>query len=320
MKIPEEVIEFFKKGKGFIIATHINPEGDALGSSIALAMALERLGKKTILYDKDPVPYFYSYLPWSERFRNGDLNSIIESGSPDGIVLIDCNHPERAGIELMGKEYPFLIIDHHETERDTDAIKWIEPTAPATGVMVYYLISALGIEIDTDIAINLYTAIAVDTGTFRYSNTDAKTLEISAELLKKGVRPEVVSRALYENWTLERFCLLIEALKKLAFMDGIALTYVTQEDFKKTNTTSLDTENFSNFPRMVNNVEVSVFLREIENNKWKVSLRSKGKINVARISQEFNGGGHKEAAGFTIYGRIEDVKIEIIKRIRNAMK
>lgn len=323
MKVPEEVVEFLKRSRKFIIITHINPEGDALGSSIALAMALERLGKESVLFDKDSVPYFYRYLPWSERYRNGDFMSIIRSESPDGIILIDCNHPERADVEIP-EEYPLLIIDHHETARDIDALKWIEPSSPATGVMIYYLVSTLGIEIDLEMAINLYTAIAVDTGTFRYSNTDARTLEIAAELLKKGVRPEVVSRALYENWTPERFCLLIEALNKLELVgDGsksIALSYVTLEDFRKTKTTSLDTENFSNFPRMISDVEVSVFLREIEDNKWKVSLRSKGNVNVAKISQSFNGGGHREAAGFIIHGRIEDVKREIIERIRDTMR
>lgn len=326
---PEELVNFLIGSKNLVLVTHINPEGDALGSTLALGIALERLGKKITLFDRDRVPEFYRFLPGWQRFSNSDfkvlLNDIKNSiGIIDAIVLLDCNTPERAGIEVP-EGVPLVVIDHHETERlavsspVSSTVKWIVPGAPATGVLIYYLIRALNIKMDYEIALNLYTAIAIDTGTFRYSNTTPEVLQIAAELLSLGVRPEMVSEALYDSWTRGRFRLLIKCLNTLEIDSGIAITYVTEEDFKKTGTSSEDTENFSNFPRMIRDVKVSVFLRQTGPDKWKASLRSKGDINVAKIAEVFGGGGHKNAAGFIIEGRLEDIKRLIAEEVKKAM-
>lgn len=325
---PKEIIEFLKNSKNLILATHINPEGDAIGSTVALGIALERLGKNTLLYDRDGVPHFYRFLPGHERFFNSDFKTLIKGfqesrGPVDTIILLDCNTIERAAIEVP-PDTTILIIDHHEPpeafKKPARAIPWIEPSAPATGVMVYYLIKALGVEIDYEIAVNLYTAIAIDTGTFRYSNTTPETLNLAAELLSKGVRPEQVSEALYDSWSINRFKLLIECLNTLEIIDGIAITYVTEESFKKTGTSQEDTENFSNFPRMIRDVKVSVFLRQIDANKWKASLRSKADIDVGEVARAFGGGGHRNAAGFIIEGSLEEIKKKIKDRLKLVAK
>lgn len=339
---PDELINFLTRSKNLVLVTHINPEGDALGSTLALGMALERLGKKITFFDRDRVPEFYRFLPGAERFRDSDFKALLNDiknsiGIIDAIILLDCNTPERAGIEVP-LEIPLIVIDHHETERLavsspvvtsapvggesnslSSIVKWIVPGAPATGVLIYYLIKALDIKIDYEMALNLYTAIAIDTGTFRYSNTTPEVLQIAAELLSIGVRPEMVSEALYDSWTTGRFRLLIECLNTLEIDSGIAITHVTEEDFKKTGTSSEDTENFSNFPRMIMDVKVSLFLRQIGPDKWKASLRSKGDINVAKIAERFGGGGHKNAAGFIIEGRLEDIKRLITEEVKRAM-
>lgn len=320
---PGELTEFLKNSKVLILVTHINPEGDALGSTLALGIALERLGKTVALFDRDQVPEFYRFLPGWQRFMNSDFGLLLknfktEKGKVDGIILLDCNSPERAAIEVPS-DIPLVIIDHHETERASSAIKWIEPQAPATGVLVYHLLKSLGVKIDHEIAVSLYTAIAIDTGTFRYSNTTPEVLQIAAELLSLGVKPEKISEALYDNWSAGRFKLLIKCLNTLEIDSGIAITYVTEEDFKKTGTSSEDTENFSNFPRMIKDVKVSIFLRQTGPDKWKASLRSKGEINVAKIAEVFGGGGHKNAAGFIIEGRLEDIKRLIAEEVKRAM-
>lgn len=317
MRVPENIISFLKKRDDFLIATHINPEGDALGSSIALSMALESIGKRVIVYDRDPVPYFYKFLPGYERFTNSISNLKSQTSN---LLLLDCNDPERAELsDFVKKNQPFsVVIDHHRTEKDFGDLRWIVPDASATGQMIYHLIRAMGIEITKDIATNLYTAIAIDTGTFRYSNTDASTLIDASELVRAGAEPAFIATSLYDTWSRGRFELLIMTLNTMEIMNGIAITTVTKEMFQKTGTDAADTENFANFPRMIADVKISAFFREIEDG-WKVSLRSKGDVNVAEVAETFGGGGHRNAAGYKIKGSLIEAKEALIKGITRKM-
>jgi len=316
LKVPPELISFLKEGKSFFITTHINPEADAFGSAIALSMALESLGKKTIVYDRDSVPEFYKFLPGHERFRNSTSDLQLSTYS---LILLDCNSLKRAGIEGARFNYS-AVIDHHKTEKSTTQgsfgdIRWIEPEAAATGLMVFYLIKDLGVPITKEIAINLYAAISIDTGTFRYNNTTAEVLRVGAELIEAGVSPAYISHSLYETWSKERFTLLIMALNTLEIINGVAMTHVTKEMYKKTGANPEDTENFPNFPRMMNDIKVSAFFKEIGNNYWKVSLRSRGAMNVAKIAELFGGGGHDNAAGFEIKSDLESAKKSLLKAL-----
>jgi phosphoesterase RecJ-like protein len=311
MKVPPDLLSFLKEKNNFFIATHINPEGDALGSSIALSTALETLGKSTILYVHDSVPELYKFLPGHGRFRNSILGL---QPSTLNLLLLDCNTPERAGIEGISF-MRYAVIDHHETETDFGDIRWIEPQAAATGLMIFHLIKGLGVEITKEIAVNLYTAIAIDTGTFRFGNTTAEVLRVAAELAETGARPGCISNSLYETWSENRFRLLIMALSTFEIRDNVAFTFVTREMFKQTGTGPQDTENFSSLPRMIKNISISAFFRETDGNEWKVSLRSKGDINVANIAAFFEGGGHKNAAGYTIKAALEDARETLLKAI-----
>lgn len=316
MKVPPELISFLKERESFFITTHINPEADALGSAIALSMALESLGKKTIVYDRDSVPEFYRFLPGHERFRNSTSDLQLSTYS---LILLDCNVLKRAGIKGARFNYS-AVIDHHKTEKSTTQgsfgdIRWIEPEAAATGLMVFYLIKDLGVPITKEIAINLYAAISIDTGTFRYNNTTAEVLRVGAELIEAGVSPAYISHSLYETWSKERFTLLIMALNTLEITDGVAMTHVSKEMYKKTGANPEDTENFPNFPRMMKDIKVSAFYKEIGNNHWKASLRSKGNMNVAKIAALFGGGGHENAAGFEIKSDLESAKKSLLKAL-----
>jgi phosphoesterase RecJ-like protein len=307
--IPGELITLIREEKTFFIATHINPDGDALGSSLALSLALESLGKKTALYDRDHIPELYHFLPGHERFTN----SLPSGGSP--LIILDCNEPERAGLSDVSLPYS-AVIDHHETVRDFGDIRWVDPFAAATGIMVHSLIKALGVGITKDIATNLYTAIAVDTGTFRYSNTDSEVLRVSAELVDAGADPGVISVALYESWSGERFRLLLKVLGTLEIVGDIGISYVTQGMFAETGTTPEDTEHFSNFPRMMKRIKVSAFFREVDGG-WKVSLRSRGDFDVARIAEMFKGGGHRNAAGYKVAADMKTAKEVLVKAVMN---
>jgi len=314
MKVPTELLSHLIEKNDFFIATHINPEGDALGSSLALSTALGTMGKKTVVYDRDGVPDFYSFLPGQERFIQS-VQGIQTSNM--NLVLLDCNTPERAGIEGLNFKSS-AVIDHHETETDFGDTRWIKPKAAATGLMVFYIIKELGVELTKELAVNLYTAIAIDTGTFRFGNTTAEVLSVASELAEAGARPGYIANNLYETWSEKRFSLLIMALNTLEIKNRIAFTYVDKEMFKKTGAGPEDTENFSGFPRMMNDIRISAFFREIDGNEWKVSLRSKGNTNVATIAAHFGGGGHKNAAGCKIKGGIESAKKLLLNTIRQA--
>ena len=310
MNIPDRLIQFIDQEPRFFIATHIRPEGDALGSSLALSMALESMGKETILYDRDQVPAFYRFLPGQERFTQTH-SPLAYDGLP--LLLLDCNEPERAGLDSVVIRRS-AVIDHHETIKKFGDIQWIEPHAAATGVMVYGLVRRLGVRITKDMATNLYIAIATDTGTFRFSNTTSGVFRIAAELVESGADPGAIAEQLYETWSRERFSLLKKVMDTLEITHGIAVTVVTKAMFSETGTSPEDTENFSNFPKMMEEIKVSLFLREIEEG-WKVSLRSRDDYNVAKIAAQFDGGGHKNAAGCVIKGDLRDVKERLIRAL-----
>ena len=308
MKIPREILSVFKKETVFLLATHVSPDGDAIGSALALSSALESLGKEVHVYNKDLIPELYKFMPGHKRFRSGLDKSLSQKPV---LVLLDCNSSERAGLE----RYSFrksVVIDHHETESDFGDIRWVVPSAAATGLMIFYLIKAMGVKISNDLAINLYTAVAVDTGTFRYSNTSSEVLRASAELIDSGVDPAFISECLYERWDENRFGLLVMTLNNLEIKSNVAVMHITKDMFEKTGTTPEDTENFSNLPRMIKSVKIAALFRDIGDGFWKASLRSKGNVNVAKIAELYGGGGHKNAAGFKIKGSLKSAKEKLL--------
>jgi len=312
VKVPPDLISFFRNSDDFFIATHINPDGDALGSSLALALALGAAGKTAVVYSRDPVPEYYSYLPGCQTILHSFQG--IQTASMH-LCLLDCNSLKRSGMEDVSFKTS-CVIDHHETENNFGQVRWVEPHAAATGILIFSLLRESGITITKEIALNLYTAIVVDTGAFRYSNTSAEVLRASAELVDAGADPAFVANSLFEMWSERRFALLIMALNTLEIRDSVAFINVSSRMFHETGTGPADTENFPSFPRIMQSIKVSVFLRQIENSKWKVSLRSKGDINVTGVAALFEGGGHKNAAGCTIEGDLKTAKETLFKAIK----
>ena len=319
--VPKELIDFLKKEDTFLIATHFSPDGDALGSAIALSMALRQIGKKTVLLDKDPVPHAYSFLPGCKEFIT--IEKFAGHGLTDfvNLVLVDCNDLDRVSSNKSQisslKFQTSAVIDHHASAKPFGDIKWVRPETAATGMMVFHIIKELGVKITSDMAINLYTAIAVDTGNFRHENTTPDALRIAAELAEAGARPNEISRELFDSWSEGRFRLFIEVLNTLEIIDNIAMMTITRKMFEETSTASDDTETFVEYPRLIKNIGISVLLREIDDNSYKISLRSKGHLNVAHVAEAFNGGGHKNAAGCSIKADLETAKTEVLKKIRS---
>ncbi len=304
MKVPKDLISAVRKEDIFLLATHISPDGDALGSCLALAEALESLGKKVLVFDRDPVPEIYRFMPGHRKCRS-TLGNFLKKDPL--LMLLDCNSPDRAGLE--GHTFRrSAIIDHHETEASFGDVRWIERQAAAAGLMVFYLIKAMKLSITTSMAMNLYTAIAVDTGIFRHSNTGAEVLRVGAQLVEAGAQPSVIAEHLHERWKKNRFDLLRQCLDTLEIRDNIAMMHVSRDMFRDTGTGEADTENFANFPRMIESVAISALIRETDNGRWKVSMRSKGQANVAEIAAMYGGGGHRNAAGFRIRADLSPLK------------
>lgn len=313
MEVPNNLLQAFRKAESFLLVTHMGPDGDAIGSALGLYHALRAIGKKATLLDVDPVPKIYKFLPGHEAFV-----SQVPSGEPDMLVMLDCGEMERTGFDdLPGKTR--AIIDHHLTERDFGDIRWVIPKASSTGEMVYHLACALGVEIDEDMALCLFTAIFTDTGGFRYSGATSSSFRAAAHMVDKGVAPWYVTEHVYESPSIERVTLMGKAMAKLKLRGPVALIAVTDGMYRETGTSAEDTENFANMARGINGVEVGIFLRQLAPDSFKVSMRSKGRVNVAAIAESLGGGGHHNAAGAVLKGTLEEAEKRIFSIVEDAV-
>lgn len=323
MKIPRNLAKLIRENKSFLIVSHVNPEGDAVGSCIGLALGLKKQGKKVHILSKSPLPETYEFLPGSGLVRTRPASGPAH----DVLCLVDCHTIERTGLTNLNAKNT-VILDHHLLSTQlsprsfpgAQLITYIDANASASGEIIYRLLHALSIPLDGAIATNLYTAIYSDTGGFRYSNTGPETLRIAAELIEAGTDPWEVTKAVYENLPLGTLRLLSMSLATLEKKGPVAWITINGHMFKKTRTTVQDTENIVDFPRKIRGVEVAVLFREEKEHYFKVSLRSKGKVNVAEIARFFGGGGHANAAGCRIRGPLHEVKRVLFRAIRTSLK
>lgn len=310
-----QIVDAIQKGQSFLITTHMNPEGDALGSSLGLALALRTMNKDALIYNIDSVPRIFHFLPHHQIYQQ---KKIVDRHF-DAMFVLDCGDAARTGLMSNGSSLPPVVIniDHHVTNKNFGSINWIDPDATATAEMIYDLLLKLNISITPEIALSLYTALFTETGSFRFSNTTPKALRISAELLEKGVDPYWLSKQLYETRSIESLKLLGEVLTRVEkSVDGkIVWIVVTQDLLEKTKTDWEDAEEFVNYPRSLENVEVAVFFRELRSGLYKVSFRSKNQVNVAELAEQFGGGGHRYAAGCQVEGELNQVKKTVLDAV-----
>lgn len=317
----DKVIDIINKGSRFLVISHVNPEGDAVGSAIAMGLGLKKLGKYSKVFFNDNIPNVLKFLPGAEDIaHNIDSNEIY-----DAAIVVDCGQLNRVGnnFKTIQQKCKIINIDHHITNDMFGNINVVIPDASSTGEVVYDLLTLMDVPITKDIAVNLYTSILSDTGSFRYSSTTPHALAVASELLKAGVDPWNISQRLYESHPVKRFKLLGKVLNTLEVTeDGqIAVLVVTLDMLKDAGADKDITEGFVNFARAVEGVEVGILFRESKPGEYKMSFRSRGNINVAEIGGIFGGGGHKNAAGCNITGTLEEVKEKIlsaaIEKIRN---
>jgi bifunctional oligoribonuclease and PAP phosphatase NrnA len=295
----------------FLVATHVDPDGDALGSAFALAFALTALGKDSTVYLRDKIPYRYEFLP-----KPANMVHEVPATGYDAVIVVDCGDLFRVGEALAavrGSAY-FVNIDHHETNEAFGDVNIVDERASSTAEVLYGILKSLSVRFDFNIAVNLYTAVLTDTGSFRYESTTSEAFSICEEMTRFGVRPSYVAGEVYECHPKERFQLLRLVLETLETFNGdrIATAYVTQSMFERTGTNREYTEGFVEYLKEIRGVEVACLVREVATGQYKVSMRSKDGVDVASVASSFGGGGHERAAGCTITGDIEAVKNKLI--------
>ncbi len=324
----ENIKKIIEDSDNFLLTSHENPDCDALGSTIALGLALESIGKNVDLYNNNITPDHLKFLPeWKRLISDIDL---LEKNY-ECIFLLDSADDMRPGLKfhqfMKTVEYKEkIVIDHHKTNTEDHELVWVDTGSASTGVMVYKILKSLNIEMTKDISTLIYATIVGDTGSFRYSNTNAESLKIASELVENGAEPEFISQAIYENEPLKKINLIARALNTLEIDETkkIASVYIDQEMFNETGTSREDTEGIINIPRKINGVSVAILLRQENKSeeklpKWKVSLRSKFDVDVASIAQKYRGGGHMKASGLTIEGELSKVKKELVNTIKEVV-
>lgn len=303
-----KIKNIINKGERFLITTHIDPDGDALGSCFSLYWVLDSMNKKPFVYTRDHIPYMYEFLPRPPRLSHTEL----PDGTYDAVFALDCGNLFRVGNghERLRNMGPLINIDHHTTNETFGIVNIINQESSSTAEILYRLYRSMKVPFQYNIAVNIYTAIFTDTGSFRYSNTNSDSFLICEEMTKHGVSPSHVAQMVHENHPKERFILLGEVLATLETLkdDTVAMALVTQEMFRKTDTTKEYTEGFVEYIKEIRGVDVAILIREVAGNNYKISMRSKGNTDVARICNLFGGGGHRNAAGCTIEGTVSHVR------------
>jgi phosphoesterase RecJ-like protein len=315
----DSAIERLRAAKRILIISHANPDGDAIGSTLALGMGLKELGYSVVMCNDDPLPHSLRFLPHvNELTRN-----IPDATTIDLAIMVDCSQPYRAGkaFEQLAPQVPLMMIDHHLINGATGDGNCIDPTAAATGHVVYELLNRMGVTITSELATLIYTTVVMDTGFFRYSNTTPEVFELAAELVRLGANPSNISQAALENNPAAQLRLLPLVLETMEFHfgDQCSSLVLTQQMLEEAQATPDMAENFINFGRSVEDVEVAVLFREKEPGIYKVSMRSKKRVNVAELAARFEGGGHFHAAGCTIEKTLPEVKELILAAIESVL-
>lgn len=303
--------------ESILVFYHVSPDGDCIGSTLGMMHALKQLGKRATAVKVDPIPRIYDFMP--------GLDSMLVpwdevGGEWDLALVLDCGDQERVGAALpvVEKAKRTINVDHHITNTGFGDLHYLDFTAAATGELVYLILRELGVAVDFNIATCLYTAIAADTGGFKYDNSAPRTFRIAADLVEAGAQPYEVASSIWENETMARLALLSQALSTLQVDPGgqVAWISVTREMLNRTGANEDDVEGLVNYARKVTGVEVGLLFREAPDGKIRVGLRSRRMVDVGAIAKSFGGGGHARAAGCGLATDIEDARIKVLSAVR----
>ena len=306
------IAQELKNNERFLLATHVNPDGDAIGSLGALALVLEGMGKQVVAYCQDEVPEFLRFLPYADRI----VREISGLDRFEVAVVLDCGALDRIGsaadvLQHVGK---IIHIDHHSSSGDFGQLNLVRPECSSTAEILYEIFQAIPVSLTPEVAENIYTAILTDTGSFRFANTTARTLAIAAEMVSLGVGPEKVAGEIYDSMSSERIELLARSLDTLTLRSNgrVAAMHVSRQMLEETGTSFIDTDGFVNYPRAISSAEIAIFFREMAADEVNVSLRSRAGLDVAEFARVHGGGGHHNAAAFRLEGSLSEVVEKVL--------
>ncbi len=314
----QAILKKIDQGRRFLVGSHEGPDGDAIASTLALANLLRGLGKDVVAFNVDGVPESFDFLPGAETV----VTSLAEGDQFDVGFILDAGELRRAGTHLREHCQTLVNIDHHPHSEDFGEIYFVDDRASATGTMIYRIIKAGGYPIRREVALCIYTAILSDTGSFRYSNSDSEAFRAAGEMVEFGVDPWEVASGLYESQSEKRLQLLGRVLETLTLSAcrRYASVSVTTEMMEETSASAEHTDGFVNYPRSIRGVEVALFFRQVDANRFKVGFRSKGKVDVGALARALGGGGHHNAAGALVEGDLETVRTAVFTRLDGLLQ
>lgn len=310
-----EVVCAVRSHRRWVVTSHARPDGDAVGSVLGCVQILRAMGCHADAFLGDGVPFVYRTLPGAAEIRTGP----VDAAQYDAVLVLECSNLERTG--LQGLESLFSInIDHHETGAEYADVNFVVPTSAAAAELVYHLAQAAGVAITPAIATCLYTALLTDTGSFCFSSTTAQTFAFAREMVLGGADPAAIAQQVYFSNPASKMHLLGRALASLQCQGPISWMHVSQADMAASGATGEDCEGLVNWALSIHGIEATAFFREIPGCQYRVSLRSKGRIDVARIAQTFGGGGHICASGHEIAGPLEAARDQVLNALRQALE
>jgi phosphoesterase RecJ-like protein len=317
-----EICDAIHARRRFLITSHAKPDGDSIGSQLAMAYALEVLGKDVRIVNADPPPEHYMEFPGVARIEI--TRQLVERPGPiddEALIVMESSDLKRTGI--AGLEGRFTVnIDHHQGNTSFGQLNWIDQSAAACGEMVFDLIEALGVPLTIEIATHAYLAILTDTGSFHYSNITPKTFDICRRLTEAGVNPAAMARRVYDQNSFGKLKLIGALLAEMDLLDGgrLAAMYLNDDILNATGTTYSDTEGLINLPLTAKEIRAVVFFKLGADGDIHVSMRSKYDVDVRAIAARHGGGGHKNAAGFKVRGPLNAVRDGILKEVADAIE
>ncbi len=315
----DKIADIIMASDTIAILPHVFADGDALGSSFALALALSAMGKNADVLLEEKVPLLYDFLP-GRHFSSVYVKS---EKRYDLALALDCGDMERLGRrkEVFDSANSTANIDHHNTNTGFAVQNHVDTTSSSTGEIIFTLLDKMGHKAGADVAVNLYAAISTDTGGFRYSNTTPRTHIIASELIGQGVDVAELSRTVFDTASYEKVKLTGAAIQSLELIENgrIAVMTLTNEMISKTGAGEEDSDGIINIARNIRGVEAAVMLRQLDNGEIKVNLRSNKYVDVSAVAGRFSGGGHKRAAGFTTADDLIRVKAGLLDELRKEL-
>jgi bifunctional oligoribonuclease and PAP phosphatase NrnA len=321
MNVSEGLLRALRQGQRFLLSGHANPDGDSIGSAIGLARILRSLGKGAVIWNRDATPEIYRHLPAAGSIHTGETPPAGFPESFDTVIALECPTLDRTGLEEALSQLPVLNIDHHLGNTEYGVQNWVDTAAPSLGEMIHRLSRPLATTLDADTATCLYLTLVTDTGGFRFANATEIAFTAAAALVHEGARPQQVSEWLFESRPEGAVRLLGELLGSLRLhADGrVATALLVPPMFERAGATAADTEGLIDYPRSIAGVEAVGLVRQTADGEQKVSLRSRGSIDVQKLALKHGGGGHKNAAGYAVSGDPEGVREAVAGALTAAL-